>query len=354
MRIGVVTTSYPRWRGDAAGSFVEGHVLALRAKGHEVDVLAAGDGPDRIASSLFYTGGAPDLLERSPRTLLAAGAFTVRLAARLATRRHDAIIAHWLAPSAIAALPASAPLLAIAHGGDVHTLRRLHLLRPVLQLLRRRGARLAFVSAELRELAHAALPGAYVAESLVQPMGVSLAHFNALGRAPLDPPMLLVAARLVPVKGVDLMLDALAHLPDVRLVVAGDGPERARLAHPRATFLGQVDTATRDRLLREASVVVVPSRNLPNGRSEGTPLIALEALAAGVPVVASAVGGLRELPVRLAPPTAIGLATAIDDVLRTPPSSARLTASVAHLDWAEVADRLAGEKPVTPARRHTA
>ncbi len=353
MRIGVVTTSYPRWPGDAAGSFVAGHVDALRAKGHEVEVLAAAAG-----NPLFYTGGAPDVLERSPRHFATAAAFTVKLAARLATRRHDAIVAHWLAPSAIAALPARAPLLAIAHGGDIHTLRRLNLLGPVLRLLRRRGARLAFVSSELRALAHAALPGDYIAGSLVQPMGIDLARFARIARAESaehDRPMVLVVARLVPVKGVDLMLAALAHLRTrVRLVIAGDGPERARLAHPDATFVGEVDAETRDRLLGQARLVVIPSRTLANGRSEGTPLIALEALAAGVPVVASAVGGLSELPVRLATPTPIGLATAIDDALRSPPSVATLRASVAHLDWSQVADRLMGEKPVTPALRHSA
>jgi hypothetical protein len=43
LRIGVVTTSYPRRSGDPAGGFVGEHVRALRALGHEVDVIAAGD-----------------------------------------------------------------------------------------------------------------------------------------------------------------------------------------------------------------------------------------------------------------------------------------------------------------------
>src|SRR6185503_19510756 len=42
MKLGVVTTSYPRFAGDPAGSFVAGHVAALRALGHDVEVIAAG------------------------------------------------------------------------------------------------------------------------------------------------------------------------------------------------------------------------------------------------------------------------------------------------------------------------
>ncbi len=97
-------------------------------------------------------------------------------------------------------------------------------------------------------------------------------------------------------------------------------------------------------LLARASVVVVPSCALPNGRSEGTPLIALEALAAGVPVVASAIGGLRALApaaVLVPPDHPALLAAAIDHALLAPPPAVTLRAAVAHLDWSHVATVLA-------------
>jgi glycosyltransferase involved in cell wall biosynthesis len=349
MRIGVVTTSFPRFAGDWAGNFVGEHVAALRALGHDVDVIAAGDGDGGIPSSLFYGAGAPDELSRA-RTWPAAAVFTARLALRIATRRWDLIVAHWLAPSALAALPARTPLLAIAHGGDVHTLRRLHLLAPTLYALRARGARLAFVSAELLELARTAAPrlGRWLdAAAIVQPMGVPLDRFAALARTPADPPQLAIVARLVPLKGVDVALRALAHVRSpVRLVIAGDGPARAeleRLAGDRACFLGAVDEHRRDQLLGESSAVVVPSRVVAGGRSEGMPLVALEALAAGVPLVASAVGGLPSLApaALLVPPEdPHALASAIDRVLAAPPEPGALRASVASLGWPKVATRL--------------
>jgi len=364
LRIGVITTSYPRTSGDPAGGFVGEHVRALRALGHEVDVIAAGDGPAaapldrtsavrRVPGALFYRGGAPDRLERAPlRSALPAAAFTLRLAAAAAAaaraRAWEAIVAHWLAPSALVALPLGPPLVAIAHGGDVHTLRRLGLLAPALRALRRRCARLVFVSEHLRSVARAAAPSLapWLDGALVQPMGLDLARFAALDRAPRTPPTILVAARLVPIKGVDVALAAFAHVrAPARLVIAGDGPERAALAARASAgveLLGEVDTRRRDQLLREASVVVVPSRATAGGRTEGTPAIALEAMAAGVPVVASALGGLRELPAaRLVPPEdPYELARAIDRTLVDPPGPHELRRAVANLDWRVVAERL--------------
>jgi len=363
VKLGVVTTSYPRFAGDPAGNFVAGHVGALRALGHHVEIIAAGAAaaatpapgdPVRVGGArLFYRGGAPDALERAPLGAGAAAAvFTARLTAAVTARAHrwDAIIAHWLAPSAIAALASAPPLVAIAHGGDVFTLRRLRLLGPVLRALRRRDARLVFVGEHLRTIARDAAPALapWLERAIIQPMGLDLARFAALARAPSDPPVVLVVARLVPIKGVDVAIAAMPHVRrGARLVIAGAGPERDRLARAAGAhaLVGEVTTDRRDELLRTAGVVVVPSRIAPSGRTEGTPAIALEALAAGVPVIASAVGGLCELPgVRLVPPDdPLALGRAIDHVIGHPPSAAALRAGVAGLDWREVAPHLLRE-----------
>lgn len=104
-------------------------------------------------------------------------------------------------------------------------------------------------------------------------------------------PTLGVVARLSREKGVDVFLDAAADLPgDWRLVVIGDGPDRARLeAHPAASrvrFEGYRADA-RERM-RDLTALVVPSR------TEGLPVTVLEAMGQGVPVVAAAVGGIPD------------------------------------------------------------
>jgi glycosyltransferase involved in cell wall biosynthesis len=354
VRIGVITTSFPRAPGEGAGSFVAAHVDAMRALGHEVDVVGAHNVGS--ASGLFYWGGAPDALERGGlRTYLAAAKFTAQITAAVArrSRNWDLAIAHWLTPSAIAALPSRVPLLVIAHGGDVHTLRRMHLLAPLLYALLARRARIAFVTEELREIARDAAPGldAYLDTAIIQPMGIDVAHFAALGRAPATPPQVLVVARLVPVKGVDVALEAFFRVTTpAELVIAGDGPARVALEwmaeQGRGTirFLGTVDAARRDQLLRTASLVVIPSRVLDNGRTEGSPMIALEARATGVPVIASAVGGLRELAgITCVPPDdPDALASAIDHALGEAAErpAARPDVELATLDMRHVAARL--------------
>ncbi len=108
-----------------------------------------------------------------------------------------------------------------------------------------------------------------------------------------DRPLVVCAARLERVKGVDVLVKAIALLPHARLAVAGDGSERAavaalaeRMAPGRVRFLGRID-AMPD-LYRAGDVCALPSR------SEGLPLGLLEAQACGCPVAASAVGGVAE------------------------------------------------------------
>jgi glycosyltransferase involved in cell wall biosynthesis len=144
--------------------------------------------------------------------------------------------------------------------------------------------------------------------------------------------VLLALAALIHRKGLDLLLDALALLGaqglQPHLWVAGDGPERTALVaqaerlglRTRVRFLGRRQDAAD--LLAACDVFVLPSRR------EGLGVSALEAMAAGRPVVCSAVGGLEEsvvdgrtgllFPVADVPRLAEALARVIrDDELRT-------------------------------------
>ncbi len=108
-------------------------------------------------------------------------------------------------------------------------------------------------------------------------------------------PLLCVAARLHPTKGIDVALRAMPLLPQTQLAVMGEGPERdslARLAQDlgcedRVHFLGyRQDLGS---IVAGADLMLIPSR------AEGFGLAAVEAMAQGVPVVASAVGALPEV-----------------------------------------------------------
>ncbi|MGH9282975.1 MAG: glycosyltransferase, partial [Acidimicrobiales bacterium] len=103
--------------------------------------------------------------------------------------------------------------------------------------------------------------------------------------------------RLEPEKGVGLLIQSVAELPDLSLWVAGDGSAAAqlqalgdRLAPSRVRFLGRLDRSGVRSLLASAQTVAVPST-----WPENQPLSVLEAIAAGAPVVASDVGGIPEI-----------------------------------------------------------
>jgi glycosyltransferase involved in cell wall biosynthesis len=121
----------------------------------------------------------------------------------------------------------------------------------------------------------------------------------------------LLATRLAPEKGAEVAVEACARA-GVPLVVCGDGPGAA-VVHERATgdarFLGRVSAAELVALRRDAALAVVPSRG-----AETFGLAAAEAMAAGVPVVASRAGALSELVAEeglVAPGDAAALAEAV-------------------------------------------
>ncbi|HET8622239.1 MAG TPA: glycosyltransferase family 4 protein [Gemmatimonadales bacterium] len=147
-----------------------------------------------------------------------------------------------------------------------------------------------------------------------------------------------VSSRLYPIKGHRVVLDAfpavLARLPDARVLFVGDGPERPVL-EAQARSLGVADRVCfagfQDDMaayLRLFSVAIVPSLH-----PEGFGLVAVEALAAGVPVIASRVGGLPEIVTDgvagflVEPGNARDLAEAIVRVLGEPGGYAALSAA---------------------------
>jgi len=421
VRIGLLTTSYPRYPGDPAGGFVAEHAAFLARIGHDVEVIAGGTErarpdastdpatradttpatradtaeatrpdppvepgvvPGRVrvhrlaaGAALLDRSGAPEELARGGRAWLSAARFSLAMAAAAATRaRHwDAIVAHWLVPAGLAAIAAAPrlPLLAIAHSGDVHLLGRLRALGAMGRLCDRPDLRLSFVSDQLRRLFLARAPRC---ERLSQvcPMGVDLARFHAARvQAARDrastPATVLFLGRLVPVKGIEhLVRAALRWRSDARLVIAGAGPAEAALralclsAPPgRISFAGVLRGADRDRALAHADVVVVPSVRVEGGRSEGLPLVALEAMAAGAALVASSVGGLADLPgdavTHVPPGDPVALAGAIDGLLLDP---ARLAARVEaqdrlipRFDWSEVGPLLVPPVRSRPVNR---
>jgi len=107
----------------------------------------------------------------------------------------------------------------------------------------------------------------------------------------------LYVGGLVPRKCPDIVLEAAAEVDDVPIVFVGDGPMRSRLARrakelgvaDRVALLGSVPSTELGEIYREADVLVLPTI------SDAFPLVALEAMACGTPVIASRVSGVPEM-----------------------------------------------------------
>jgi teichuronic acid biosynthesis glycosyltransferase TuaC len=161
-------------------------------------------------------------------------------------------------------------------------------------------------------------------------------------------PLILSVGALIPRKGQDLLIAALPALPNAMLMLAGQGESEAdyrALASDlgvadRVSFLGSVLHDDLPALFAAADVMALVSS------SEGLANAWVEALACGTPVVASDVGGIRELVKtpeagRIVERTPEAIAAAITDILANPPVREAVAANVSAFSWGENAQQLA-------------
>jgi glycogen(starch) synthase len=276
---------------------------ALQERGYDFTVITAQDDSGDLKSS-SYKG---TRIYRYPfRKALARDQFELFMTIKqeIATLKRnfapDVIHIYAFGPSALFHLNTQnshlAPLLVTLHeqwpdpafGSD-------NLLPRVLKC----ASRVTFVSANL--LAH-------TNERLTEPLACASIIYNGLdgssyrpGPLPLYRPRLLCLGRLVPGKRIDLALRALASIrgcyPNVRMIIAGDGPSRSELENIAAElgvadvvdFIGWIPPDDVPAVINFATAVLMPSRN------EGLPLVALETALMARPLIAARVGGLPEL-----------------------------------------------------------
>lgn len=310
---------------DAGGQNVHVAELAagLVALGHDVTVYTRRDAADLSERVLTSAGYDVVHVVAGPASVLPKDelwphmpAFADRLTELLADERPDVVHAHfwmsaWAAERSAEAL--DLPRLVTFHAlgsvkrrhqgpADPSPPERLAVERTVAAAADRV---VATCSDEVLELRRMGLPAG---RAVVVPCGVDATLFSPAG-AVADrpgPPLLhrvVTVGRLVPRKGFGVAIEALEGLPGTELVILGGGPdedsseaERARLRElaarfgvsDRVRFAGQVSRAAMPALLRSADVVVCAPWYEPFG------LVPLEAMACGVPVVASAVGGMLD------------------------------------------------------------
>jgi teichuronic acid biosynthesis glycosyltransferase TuaC len=374
VRVLFLTTSYPSPFEPTKGTFNRALVAAM-SQAHEVRVVvpvpwpvawgrASGGGlPSTTAgpAAAVSTGAAPvfPTYFYTPKVLRRFyGSFlwySVRGPVRRLVQdfRPEVVLGYWSHPdgevAVRAARMAGVPAVVMVGGSDVLLLTRdRERRRLVVRALQSADAVLAVGADVRRRIGELGIP---LERVHVFARGVDETVFSpgdrAGARARLglpSGPMLLWVGRMVPVKGLDVLIEACVRLKrrqvGFRLYLVGDGPLRERLtARVKADgleelvhFAGAVPHEQLEDWYRAADLTVLPSR------SEGVPNVLLESLACGTPFVASRVGGVADLACKpeldLVPaedPDA--LASAIERALRSP--AGRDAGPARRFDWAE-------------------
>jgi D-inositol-3-phosphate glycosyltransferase len=333
----------------AAGLVRLGHVVAVYTRRDDPDL------PERLTTSAGYEvvhvpAGPPAAVSKDdlwPHM----GTFANRLTEMLTFQRPDLVHAHfWMSAWVSAATCARLALPLVITFHALGTVKRRHQGPSDTSPLNRIRVETAVAGAadhiiatcadEVRELGLLGVPASKVS---VVPCGVDLVHFSPAPSTSRAVPertcryRLLSVGRLVPRKGYDTTIEALTQLPDTELLIAGGAdstpePEHDRLigvaeregVAERVRLIGQVARTDMPALLRSADLVVCSPWYEPFG------IVPLEAMACGVPVVASAVGGMLDTVVdgvtgaHVPPRDPAALAAVIGALLQSPSRRAEL------------------------------
>tara|TARA_Y100001978_G_scaffold45625_1_gene40653 strand:- start:8667 stop:9854 length:1188 start_codon:yes stop_codon:yes gene_type:complete len=327
MKVLMLTTGFPRFVGDLFGSFVSEQANALSRCGVQVAVLAPHEkGLARRESTgvievfrfryawpvalqrLAYRGGIPTNLRNSWWVRFQVPFFLLGFLfdARRRGQSADLVHCHWIVSGlvAVCALGRSKKLILSVRGSDINMLsgrwgRRLN------RSIANRMDRVIAVSEDIAKK---------LADAGVERRKISVIHNGVDGRfcpgdrqavrdglqIPPDSFVMIFVGLLIPVKGIDILIEALSQWrdrPKWNLYVVGDGPLLATLKErceeegiaSQVHFVGRRSSQDVPQWMQAADVLVLPSH------SEGRPNVVLEAQACGLPVVATCVGGTPEL-----------------------------------------------------------
>jgi phosphatidylinositol alpha-mannosyltransferase len=304
---------------------------ALREKGHDARVLGPCDGPPPDSSVTPLGNSIPTAANGSMAPIAPDPSAQLRTIRALRDEEFDVVHLHEpLAPgpTMTAMVFKASPLVGTFHAAG--SSQAYVWLNPVVRwLVKRLDVRTA-VSDDARDMAQGALGGEYI----VLFNGVEIDRIDRAATMATDGPTIFFVGRHEPRKGLEVLLHAMAQLPpNVRLWVASDGPDTARLksmvaGDPRIEWLGRITDEDKFARLRGASVFCAPSLG---GESFG--VVLLEAMAARTPIVASDIPGYSKVTrsgrdALLVPPDDSGaLAAALAAVLTDRDCASRLVAS---------------------------
>lgn len=260
----------------------------------------------------------------------------------------DVIAAEFFFPDGVSAVALGrrygVPVSIKARGSDIHRwARKPRVGRQIVEAGRAADGMIAVSEALRDDMAALGMPRERISCIIT---GVDLSRFAPVDRLTakaalgIDGPLVLSVGALIPIKGHEIVIEAVAALPGVTLWIAGEGPHRAVLARQiaklglgdRVRLLGAVPHDQVAHLLAAADVMALASER------EGLANAWIEALASGTPVVIPDVGGARQVvrtpeAGRIAPRTPKAFAAAIQALIAAPPLPAAAREIVQPFTW---------------------
>ena len=335
MNISVIASSYPRFEGDGTAPFVRSISLALQKLGNNVEVIAPYDLDVREVDACdiklkrfkyalkksWHIMGHSRALEGDNN--LRSGAYlliipyivcgSVALYRSIKKQESTVVHAHWSLPNGLCAWIVNriirTPYIISLHGSDVYVSKKNILFGKINELVLRGAQAITACSKELFEYAesHGGQGKTHLIAWGADPTRFIPVNEKAAIRRELNLPEdgLIIASlgRLVPKKGFDVLVSAFAQLKipgKSYLLIGGSGPQKDLLVElsrklkieEQLILPGAINWNKTSSFLGACDIFVLPSIRDPHGNLDGLPTVLLEAMACGLPCIASDIGGV--------------------------------------------------------------
>jgi glycosyltransferase involved in cell wall biosynthesis len=378
MKIGIITTSFPRWEHDYVGSFIYEAARAIQKKGFQIKVITMHypgtpryenwDGievlrtkylPDSWELLKSEGGGLPEVWKNKPKARIQIVPFIIAFLfdILLNTRDCDLLHANWTLAGAIAwvcNLLTQKKYVVTVHGSDIYKSIKLPFITCLTRITLGRAKKVIVVSRALADQVNSiGIPYSKIA---IVPDGVDITQFTPI---PYNERMnnILFVGSLIERKGVWYLIQAFAtvvkQLPEMHLIIIGEGAQRIEIEQlaqslgisENVSLTGPQSQERVAEAMRHAKIFILPSIE------EGLGVVLIEAIASGTPIVASNVGGISEvvddsIGILVPPANVDQLGKAILTILNSLPDewnyfhyNARKRAEEL-FDWTRIAERL--------------